>query len=77
MIINSHVHVNTNNNFFFYSNYTMERFIKELDENNVDVALPSLNPKVGELRCENDCSFFCKNCKINETMLCKKKLEKI
>lgn len=62
MIINSHVHVNTNNNFFFYSNYTMERLIKELDENSVDVALPSLNPKVGELRCRDDCSFSCRKC---------------
>jgi len=59
MVINSHVHFNTSRDFFFYSDYTIERFVRELDENNIDIALPSLNPKIGEMRCKNDCSFSC------------------
>lgn len=65
MIINSHVHFNTSNNFFFYSNYTIKRFIKELDENKIDIALPSLNPKIGEFRCPKDCSYSCEKYNYN------------
>lgn len=59
-IINSHVHFNTTNDFFFYSDYTIERLISEMKNNGVDFALPCLNPKIGILRCPNDCSYSCK-----------------
>lgn len=59
MIINSHVHVNTDSNYFFYSDYTMKRFISEQAMNNIDIALACINPKIGKFRCPNDCSFSC------------------
>lgn len=62
MIINSHVHFNTNKDFFFYNDYNIKRLISEMNENNVDIALPCLNPKIGEMRCVNDCSWNCNNC---------------
>jgi len=36
-----------------------------MDENKVDIALPCLNPKIGEMRCTNDCSWNCNKCKNN------------
>lgn len=59
MIINSHVHVNTDSNYFFYKYYTLERLLKEMDENKIDFSFPALNPKLNFLRCPNDCSMNC------------------
>ena len=59
MIINSHVHVNTNKNYFFYHNYGLMKFLQEMHENNIDIAFPAINPKVGFFRCPNDCSMHC------------------
>lgn len=59
MIINSHVHVNTNKNYFFYHNYGLMQFLQEMHENNIDIAFPAINPKVGIFRCPNDCSMHC------------------
>lgn len=59
MIINSHVHVNTNKNYFFYHNYGLMQFLQEMHENNIDIAFPAINPKVGFFRCPNDCSMHC------------------
>lgn len=59
MIINSHVHVNTNKNYFFYHNYGLMPFLQEMQENNIDIAFPAINPKVGFFRCPNDCSMHC------------------
>lgn len=59
MIINSHVHVNTNKNYFFYHNYGLMPFLQEMQENNIDIAFPAINPKVGIFRCPNDCSMHC------------------
>ena len=64
MIINSHVHLNTSNDYFFYNDYCLKRFKEEMDETGIDITLPCLNPKVSKLRCYNDCSFFC-NGKVN------------
>lgn len=59
MIINSHVHVNTNRKCFFYNDYDLHRFLDEMFVNAVDIALPTLNPKLEIFRCPNDCSFTC------------------
>ena len=59
MIINSHVHVNTDENFFFYNDYGLERLLSEMKQNGIDVAFPSLNPKANIFRCPNDCSMHC------------------
>ena len=59
MLINSHVHVNTNKNYFFYHNYVLMQFLQEMHENNIDIAFPAINPKVGFFRCPNDCSMHC------------------
>lgn len=59
MIINSHVHVNTNKNYFFYHNYGLMPFLQEMQENNIDIAFPAINPKVEIFRCPNDCSMHC------------------
>lgn len=59
MIINSHVHVNTNNNYFFYHDYGLIPLLQEMQENNIDIAFPAINPKVGIFRCPNDCSMHC------------------
>lgn len=60
MIINSHVHLNTNNNFFFYNDYTLGSFLGEMALSKIDVAFPCINPKVELYRCPNDCSIHCK-----------------
>ena len=59
MIINSHVHLNTDTNFFFYNDYGIKRFLAEMQENGIDLAMPTLNPKVSIFRCPNDCSMHC------------------
>lgn len=59
MIINSHVHINTDKNYFFYNNYGIEHFLTEMNESNIDFALPMLNPKLSIFRCPNDCSMRC------------------
>ncbi len=59
MIINSHVHISTDENYFFYNNYGLQQFLTEMDDNNVDFALPTLNPKLSIFRCPNDCSMHC------------------
>ena len=59
MIINSHVHINTDKNYFFYNNYGIEHFLTEMNESNIDFALPMLNPKLSIFRCPNDCSMHC------------------
>lgn len=59
MIINSHVHLNTDTNFFFYNNYGIKRFLAEMRKNGINLAMPTLNPKVSIFRCPNDCSMHC------------------
>lgn len=59
MIINSHVHVNTDENFFFYNDYGLAQVLDEMDKNGIDVAFPTLNPKLNIFRCLNDCSMQC------------------
>ncbi len=59
MIINSHVHLNTDTNFFFYNDYGIKRFLQEMQENGISLAMPALNPKVSIFRCQNDCSMHC------------------
>lgn len=59
MIINSHVHINTDEHYFFYNNYGIQRFLAEMDKSRIDFALPTLNPKLGIFRCPNDCSVHC------------------
>ena len=59
MIINSHVHLNTDNNFFFYNDYGIKRFFAEMRKNGINLAMPTLNPKVSIFRCPNDCSMHC------------------
>lgn len=59
MIINSHAHVNTDGNYFFYNDYVLARFLEEMKQNGIDMAFPALNPKVGIFRCPNDCSMRC------------------
>ena len=61
MIINSHIHFNTDENYFFFNTYTFKRFKEELDATKIDLAMPCLNPKIGILRCPNDCSLSCRN----------------
>ena len=53
MIINSHVHVNTSGNFFYYPQYDLQQFLAEMQENRISIALPTLNPKVDIFRCPN------------------------
>lgn len=62
MIINSHVHVNPDEKCFFYNDYGLHRFLEEMFVNNIDIALPTPNPKLEIFRCPNDCSS---NCPIN------------
>ena len=59
MIINSHVHLNTDNKFFFYNDYGLNGFLVEMKQNGINIALPTLNPKLGIFRCPNDCSMHC------------------
>ena len=59
MIINSHVHVNTDENYFFYNDYGLKRFLTEMEQNGIDMAFPCLNPKIWFFRCPNDCSTTC------------------
>ena len=59
MIINSHVHVATDNNYFFYNNYGLSRLINEMATSSIDILLPTLNPKINFFRCPNDCSMSC------------------
>lgn len=59
MIINSHVHVNPDETCFFYNDYDLHRLLEEMFFNNIDVALPTLNPKLEIFRCPNDCSINC------------------
>ncbi len=59
MIINSHVHINTDSNYFFYNNYGLSRFLGEMKQSGIDMAFPTLNPKVSIFRCPNDCSMNC------------------
>ena len=59
MIMNSHVHLNTDTNFFFYNDYGIKRFLAEMRENGIDLAMPALNHKVSICRCPNDCSMHC------------------
>ena len=59
MIINSHVHINTDEHYFFYNNYGIQRFLAEMDKSRIDFALPTLNPKLSIFRCPNDCSVHC------------------
>ncbi len=54
MIINSHVHVNTSGNFFYYPEYDLQQFLTEMQENRISIAFPSLNPKVDIFRCPNE-----------------------
>lgn len=63
MIINTHVHVNTDSNFFFYNSYNIDMFIKEMVENKISFSLPCLNPKINIFKCPNDCA---NNCMINK-----------
>lgn len=53
MIINSHVHVNTSGNFFYYPEYDLQQFLTEMQENRISIAFPALNPKVDIFRCPN------------------------
>lgn len=69
MIINSHVHINTNRNYFFYNDYVLERFLQEMQENNIDLAFPALNPKLEIFRCPNDCSMQCVKQKKGESLI--------
>lgn len=59
MIINSHVHLATNNDCFFYNDYGMFQFVREMLSNGIHLSLPSLNPKLPVFRCPHDCSFSC------------------
>lgn len=59
MIINSHVHVTTDNYYFFYNNYGLFRLIDEMRTSGIDILLPTLNPKINFFRCPNDCSMSC------------------
>ena len=54
MIINSHVHLNTSNNFFFYKDYTLAKFLGEMALARIDIAFPCINPKVELYHCPND-----------------------
>ncbi len=53
MIINSHVHVNTLGNYFYYPDYNFNRFLEEMHKNKIDIAFPALNPKLELFRCPN------------------------
>lgn len=59
MIINSHVHVNPDGKCFFFNDYDLNRLLEEMYINHIDIALPTLNPKLEIFRCPNDCSFAC------------------
>ena len=59
MIINSHVHVNTDENYFFYKDYGIARLLQEMQENKIEMAFPTLNPKIEIFRCPRDCSMHC------------------
>lgn len=59
MIINSHVHINPNENCFFYNSYGMKQFLTEMHSSGITMAFPTLNPKLEIFRCPNDCSFSC------------------
>lgn len=59
MIINSHVHVATGNNYFFYNNYGLSQLVSEMISSGTDILLPTLNPKISFFRCPNDCSTSC------------------
>lgn len=59
MIINSHAHVNTDRNYFFYNDYDFYRLLEEMFTNKIDLVLPTLNPKLEIFRCPNDCSIAC------------------
>lgn len=59
MIINSHVHVATDNNYFFYNNYGFSQLVSEMISSGIDILLPTLNPKLNFFRCPNDCSMSC------------------
>ena len=59
MIINSHVHINPNENCFFYNSYGMKQFLTEMHSSGITMAFPTLNPKLEIFRCSNDCSFNC------------------
>ena len=59
MIINSHAHVNTSQDYFFYNDYGLTRFLKEMQKSDIDIAFPALNPKLNIFRCPLDCSMNC------------------
>lgn len=59
MIINSHVHVNTDDTYFFYNDYNLSRLLQEMRQNKIDLAFPTLNPKASIFRCPSDCSMQC------------------
>ena len=59
MIINSHVHVNTNDTYFFYNDYNLSRLLQEMKQNKIDLAFSTLNPKASIFRCPSDCSMQC------------------
>ena len=59
MIINSHVHVNTDDTYFFYNDYNLSRLLQEMKQNKIDLAFPTLNPKASIFRCPSDCSMQC------------------
>lgn len=68
MIINSHVHINPNENCFFYNSYGMKRFLEEMHSTGITMAFPTLNPKLEIFRCPNDCSFHCVSKEINNNL---------
>ena len=60
MIINSHIHVATNpNDYYFYSDFGYRQLLADCKSNHVDICLVCINPKLAILQCPKDCSFYC------------------
>lgn len=70
MLINTHVHVNTDNRYFFYPQYTLQALLEDVKHNSISMAFPCLNPKLDVYLCPNDCAHFCKARKDHHLELC-------
>lgn len=59
MIINTHIHMATNNQYYFYPHFQLRQLLKDIKLNAVSICLVCLNPKLSLLQCPRDCSSTC------------------
>lgn len=59
MIINTHIHMATDNHFYFYPHFQLRQLLRDQQTNAITICLVCLNPKLSLLQCPKDCSFNC------------------